>query len=176
MNRRGWLWIALVPTACIAYQWLIHALILDASTSVRVALCVLNGVPHAAINLLLIWVFGRTLTGGRESLITGFARRVHGSLPPYIESYTRRVTLAWCVFFAAQVAGSAFLFVAAPLDTWSLFVNVLSLPLIILMFVAEYLYRIARFPDYPHASIWKGIQMFADQGRGPRPTEARSQN
>ena len=177
MNRRGWVWIALIPAACIAYQWLIHALIVDASTtSARVALSVLNGVPHAAINLLLLWVFGRTLARGREPLVTQFARRVHGSLPPYIEAYTRRVTLAWCLFFAAQVAVSAMLFAAAPLDAWSLFVNVFSFPLIVLMFGAEYLYRLARFPDFPHASIWKGVQMFADQDRATRPTEARSQN
>ena len=177
MTRRGWLWIALIPAACIAYQWVIHALIVDTSTtSVRVALSVLNGVPHAAINLLLLWVFGRTLARGREPLITGFARRVHGSLPPHIESYTRRVTLAWCLFFAAQVVVSALLFAAASLETWSLFVNVLSFPLIVLLFVAEYVYRLARFPDFPHASIWKGVQMFAGEGRVARSTEARSQN
>ncbi len=177
MNRRGWMWVAFVPAACIAYQWLIHALIVEASTSsVRVALSVLNAVPHAAINILLLGVFGRTLAGGREPLITGFARRVHGSLPRHIESYTRRVTVAWCVFFAAQVVVSAILFASASLDIWSLFVNVLSFPLIVLMFVAEYLYRIARFPDHPHVSIWKGVQMFADEGRDRRSTEARSQN
>jgi uncharacterized membrane protein len=177
MNRRGWMWVAFVPAACIAYQWLVHALIVDASTtSVRLALSVLNGVPHAAINILLLGVFGRTLVRSREPLITGFARRVHGSLLPYIESYTRRVTVAWCVFFAAQAVASAILFASASLDTWSLFVNVLSFPLVVLMFIAEYLYRIARFPDHPHVSVWKGIQMFAEQGRDARPTEARSQN
>jgi uncharacterized membrane protein len=177
MTRRGWLWIALVPAACIAYQCLIHALVVDASTtSTRLALSVLNAVPHAAINLLLLGVFGRTLVRGREPLVTGIARRVHGSLRPHIESYTRSVTLAWCVFFAAQVVVSAILFATAPLDTWSLFVNVLSFPLIVLMFVGEYLYRIARFPDHPHVSILKGIEMYAAQGRAARPTEARSQN
>ena len=134
---------------------------------------------NAVINVLLIGVFGRTLAAGREALTTGFARRVHGTLPADIERYTRRVTLAWCVFFAMQVLVSAILFAAAPLETWSVFVNLLSGPLIVLMFAGEYLYRIVRFPDHAHVSIWKGIQMFVGHGHarpGPRGTEARSQN
>jgi uncharacterized membrane protein len=169
--------IALLPPACIAYQWLVHAVIVDApSTSVVVALAVLNGVPHAAINIFLLSFFARTLVHGREALITGFARRVHGSLPGYIESYSRRVTWAWCVFFGAQVVVSVILFAAASLETWSLFVNVLSFPLVAVMFVAEYLYRIARFRDYPHASIWEGVRAFLRHEPVPRPTEAPSQN
>ena len=177
MRRRGWVLIGLLPPACIAYQWLIHSVIVDApSTSLVVALAVLNGVPHAAINIFLLSFFARTLVHGREALITGFARRVHGSLPPHIESYSRRVTWAWCVFFGAQVVVSVILFAAASLETWSLFVNVLSFPLVAVMFVAEYLYRIARFPDYPHASIWEGIRAFVRPEPAPRPAEAPSQN
>ena len=175
--KRRWLWIVLLPPVCIAYQWLVHALILEAqTTSTRVALALLNGVPHAAINIVLIWVFGRTLVRGREALITGFARRVHGTLPAYIESYTRRVTAGWCIFFAAQVVVSVVLFAAGSLDTWSLFVNVLGFPLVILMFVAEYLYRIARFRNYPHAPIWKGVQAFVSPSQSARPTQAPSQS
>ena len=177
MKRGGWLWLGLVPVACVAYPWLLHAAIVDAqTTSMRMALGLLNGVPHAVINILLIGVFGRTLKGGREPLITGFARRVHGTLPADIELYTRRITLAWCVFFAAQVLVSALLFALASLETWSVFVNLLSGPLVVLMFAGEYLYRIVRFPDHAHVSIWKGVQMFVGHARGPRRTEARSQN
>ena len=211
MQRRpGWLWIALVLPGCVAYQWLVHAVIVDGhSPWLRVALGLLPllafsywvvryarnklfwmilaiaagaalflieqqdrsglaaayGISHAAINLILLWFFARTLMHGREPLITVFARRVHGILPPRMEGYTRGVTLAWCVFFAAQVLISAVLFMTVSLDTWSLFVNVLSLPLIVLMFGAEYLYRVMRYRHYPHASIWKGIQAFSEDAR-----------
>jgi len=176
-SRRGWLWIVLVGAACIGYQWLIHAVIVSAPPpSVRAGLSILNGVPHAAVNLFLLWLFGRTLIGDREALITGFARRAHGTLPGYIESYTRQVTAAWCVFFAAQVLVSAILFLAAPVDAWSLFVNVLSFPLIVLMFIGEYLFRIRRFPDYPHVSIWQGIQAFVGRAEVARPTDTPSRN
>lgn len=176
-SRGGWLWIALISAACIAYQWLIHAVIVyGPAPSVRMGLSILNGVPHAAINLFLLWLFGRTLRGDHEALITGFARRVHGTLPPYIETYTRQVTVAWCVFFAAQVLVSAILFLTASIDAWSLFVNVLTFPLVVLMFVAEYLFRIARFPDFPHASIWEGIQAFLGRAGAARTPDAGSQN
>ena len=175
--RSGWLWIALIPAACIAYQWIVHALLLDAETiSMRVALAVLNGIPHAAINALMLCLFGRTLRQGHEPLITRFARRVHRTLPPHIERYTRQVTVLWCVFFAAQLVVSALLLAVGSLDHWSLFVNVLSFPLIAALFIAEYLYRIARFRDFPHVSLWEGVQAFASHRRSAHRTEPRSQN
>src|SRR5687768_16636184 len=175
--RGGWLWVPLLPAACIAIPWVVHAFIADTTTiSLRMALSVLNGVPHAAVNLFLMWVFGRTLLHRREALITGFARRIHGPLPPDIESYTRRITAAWCIFFAIQVFLSAMLLAVAPLDVWSLFVNVLSLPLVALMFVAEYLYRIVRFPDHAHVSIWQGVHAFVRHARRERSAEIRPHN
>ena len=175
VQRSRWLWLGVVAAAWVACQWIVHALIVDAEASnVRTALSVLNGVPHAAINLFLLWVFGRTLAGRGDSLITGFARRIHGTLPPHIETYTRRTTIAWCIFFGAQVAVSAGLYAFASLDSWSFFVNVLSFPLIALMFVLEYAYRVARFRDWPHSSMWKGIEAFVVQRKVARPDDAGS--
>lgn len=124
-------------------------------------LSVIYGAPHAAAYLFLLWLFGRTLAPGREPLITRVARAVHGELAPRIESYTRNVTIAWCLFFGGQVAASAALYALAPLEAWSLFVNVLNLPLLVLMFAAEYLYRVARYRDDSHASIAGTLRAFA---------------
>lgn len=118
------------------------------------------GLPHAGSYVLLLWFFGRTLRRGHEPLITRLARRVHGGLPAYMETYTRRLTVAWCVFFAAQLISSAALFALASLDTWSLFINLLNLPLVALMFIGEYLYRVSRYPTYRHASIMTAIRAF----------------
>lgn len=135
----------------------------------RLGLVAANGFSHAAINLFLMWLFGHTLFGGRVPLITGFARRVHGTLPPEMETYTRRITLAWSIFFMAQIALSAVLFAFATLEAWSLFVNVLSLPLVAVMFVAEYAYRVARYRNFAHASLADGLRLFADKtARAPR--------
>lgn len=118
------------------------------------------GIPHAVIYFALLGVFGRTLLAGREPLITRLARRVHGVLPPEMERYTRRLTFVWCLFFAGQVAMSALLFKFASLDTWSLFINLFNLPLLALMFAADYVYRVTRFRQHPQASIMKVIQVF----------------
>lgn len=122
------------------------------------------GMPHAAAYLFMLWLFGRTLVSGREALITGVARRIHGSLEPEIESYTRHVTVAWCLFFLAQLAGSALLLTYAPLATWSLFVNVLNVPLLALMFGAECLYRISRYPGHPRTTLKSTLRAFARHG------------
>ena len=128
------------------------------------------GVPHAAINLFLLGFFARTLRPGREALITRLARRVHGDLPPRMVTYTRRLTLAWCIFFAAQVAVSVLLFAFASVEAWSLFINVLNLPLVALMFVGEYCYKVVRYRDYPHASIATAWQAFvSDSSISPAP-------
>ena len=122
-----------------------------------------SGLPHAAANGLLLAWFASTLRPGSEPLVTRVARCVHGTLKPEIESYTRSVTIAWCVFFTAQLVVSLVLFLLAPLETWSLFVNVLNAPLVVLMFAGEYLVRIVRHPDHPRASIASTLKAIAKQ-------------
>ncbi len=121
----------------------------------------LYGVPHAAAYLSLLWFFGRTLVRGREAFITRLARHARGGvLPPGMESYTRRLTFAWCVFFAAQLAVSALLLRFGSLESWSLFINVLNFPLLALMFAVDYLYRVLRFGDSP-ASLASAVRAYA---------------
>jgi uncharacterized membrane protein len=132
----------------------------------RWGLAAAYGIPHAAVYLSLWWLFGRTLRPGRDPLITRLARRVHGTLPPELDAYTRRVTAAWCVFFAAQILMSALLFGFASLSHWSLFITVLNFPLLALMFIGEYGYRLIRHRDFPHASLLDGVRAFSnDAGR-----------
>lgn len=128
----------------------------------RWGLAAAYGVPHAVIYLSLLWLFGQTLWHGKEPLVTRLARRVHGTLPPELAAYTRRVTYAWCVFFAAQLVISALLFKFASLDHWSLFINVLNFPLLVLMFIGEYGYRLIRHRDFPQASFFDGIRAFSN--------------
>jgi uncharacterized membrane protein len=78
------------------------------------------------------------------------------------------------VFFLAQVAMSALLAAFAPIAVWSFFVNLLSLPLVVLTFVAEYGYRCVRHRTYPHASLLKGMQLFVDDTERERGRSAAS--
>lgn len=139
----------------------------------QLGLAAVSGIPHAAAYLFLLWYFGRTLARGKEPLISRFARSVHGALDPEMARFTRKMTIAWCLFFAAQLIASALLFGFAPLSTWSLFINVLNLPLVALMFVGQLAYRVIRFPNYPRVSLWQAIQVFIKDTSPSKSAEVR---
>lgn len=180
----GWSWKAAIVLAWVAYQYLVHASVSSAQVGAlhraimelpltAFALAASSGISHAAIYLFLLWYFGRTLAPGKEPIIARFARRVHGALPPARERFAHRLTVVWCAFFAAQLIASALLFALAPLRAWSLFVNLLNLPLLGLMFVGQLAYRRLRHPDWPRASVWQAAEAFAKDAFPSKSAEAR---
>jgi uncharacterized membrane protein len=94
-------------------------------------------IQHVGINGSLALLFGRSLVGGRQPLCGLFASVVHPTMTPAIVRYTRQVTVAWTGFFLLTATTSVLLFFLAPAEVWSVFANVLSLPLVALMFVVE---------------------------------------
>jgi uncharacterized membrane protein len=94
-------------------------------------------VQHISINAVLGLIFGRSLIRQRQPLCTMFASVVHQEMTPALLRYTRQVTLAWTLFFAASVALSILLFFFATIEAWSVFANLLALPLVGAMFVME---------------------------------------
>lgn len=139
----------------------------------QLGLAVVSGIPHALAYLFLLWWFGRSLARGSEPMVTRFARRVHGVLPADMERFTRNVTIAWCIFFAAQLVVSALLFALAPLDAWSVFVNLLNLPLLALMFAGQFICRNVRHPEFPRASAWQALEAFTQDALPSGGTELR---
>ena len=121
---------------------------------------------HVLFNSLLMVLFGSSLLPGREPLISSLARRVHGSLPIEIVAYTVSVTWLWTIYFAATIVISLLLYYFASLTIWSFFANVLGIPLAVLVFVGEYFYRINHIRNFPHVSIFKGMQAMADHTDG----------
>jgi uncharacterized membrane protein len=113
---------------------------------------------HLLFNSLLMILFGASLLPGREPLISNLARRVHGSLPSEIAAYTVSVTWLWTIYFAATVVISLLLYNFSSLTVWSFFANVLGIPLAIVVFVGEYFYRVKTIRNFPHVSIFKGMQ------------------
>jgi uncharacterized membrane protein len=114
-------------------------------------------LQHVAMFLALAAWFAASLRPGRNALVTRFALLVEGTLSPAGLAYTRGVTLAWALFCAATAAISALLFFLAPLTVWSLFANLLTLPLVGAMFVAEYLVRVRVCPELGHGSLARGV-------------------
>jgi uncharacterized membrane protein len=107
--------------------------------------------------------FGRSLRKGSVPLCTQLADKVHGPLSALELRYTRKVTLAWVIFFSLNLAATFFLFQFAPLRIWSVFVNFCSLPLILLMFVAEYAVRRRVLPQVQRSGLIATLRVyFAD--------------
>ncbi len=124
-------------------------------------------LQHVGMQLILFLTFGRTLIGGRQPLCARFAEAVHGAMTPQREVYARQVTLAWTLFFAAMALASTLLFFLAPLATWSVFANFLTLPLVALMFIAEYWVRRWVLPDMRHTHILDAVRAFTKASTGP---------
>jgi uncharacterized membrane protein len=150
--------LAVLPIA--AFLWTVWPLILANAQALYFA-------QHVGTNALLAWVFGHTLMAGSTPLVVTFARMVHPDLPPEIEAYARKVTVAWTAFFLLTCAISAVLFFAAPLAVWSAFGVLLQWPSVAVFFVGEYLLRLRLFRQFDHASLKQGFDAYNQhQSRG----------
>jgi len=118
-------------------------------------------LEHAGSNLILAIVFGRTLLAGREPMVGRFARAVHGDLPPEVVRYTRKVTIAWTVFFALLFAASCTFYLGRFLEAWSLLANILTPLLVAAMFVIEYAVRLRALPNWEQVGILASVRAFS---------------
>jgi uncharacterized membrane protein len=143
----------LIHVALSAYGWTGITPTSGAARVVDIGLVAVPATLHTVVYTALLATFGLSLRPGRVALVTVLARKLHGAIPDDMAAYTRGVTWAWCGFFGAQLATSLALFLWAPISAWSLFVNVLGLPLIILMFVAEHAYRMVHLRDPPRYTM-----------------------
>ncbi len=146
----------LVAVALIASQW----------QPLRAHFAWLYLIQQVGLYALLGVFFGRTLARGRVPLCTQMALHVHGTMSAAAQRYTRRVTLAWTVFFAMLASALIILFVAGPLRVWSAFANFGAPLLMVLMFVIENAVRRFALPGLPHAGVIATIQASAAVGFG----------
>jgi uncharacterized membrane protein len=118
-------------------------------------------LQDVGLMLVLLLSFGLTLQAGRKPLCVHFAEIIHGGeLSAEHARYARNVTVAWVVFFAAIISISSVLFIWAPLATWSIFVNFLTLPLVGLMFMAEFMVRRRVLVDLPSGHILDAVRAY----------------
>jgi uncharacterized membrane protein len=114
-----------------------------------------------SLMLVLMITFARTLFKGRKPLCVHFAEMInHGTLHPAHEGYAQKVTVAWVVFFAMIIITSTLLFFLAPLVIWSFFVNFLTLPLVALMFIAEFMVRRCVLVDLPAGHMLDAVHAY----------------
>lgn len=111
--------------------------------------------------LILLVTFATTLFNGRKALCVHFAELINGGALPIVhERYAYKVTIAWVIFFAMMMLASSLLFFLAPLADWSFFVNFLTLPLVALMFIVEFLVRRQVLTDLPESSVLDAVRAY----------------
>lgn len=111
--------------------------------------------------LILLVTFARTLSSGRKAICVHFAELINGgALSIAHERYAYNVTIAWVIFFATMTLASSLLFFFAPLANWSFFVNFLTLPLVALMFIVEFLVRRQVLSDLPESNVLDAVRAY----------------
>ncbi len=123
-------------------------------------------LQHAGTYALLAVGFGKTLIGAEVPMISRFAARVHGELSPLLARYTRAATWAWTLYFAGTATLSLLLFWLAPVAVWSAFANLLGMPLLALMFAAEYAARCWVLPPGERAGPLEAIRAYRQASSG----------
>lgn len=120
-------------------------------------------VPPFAINLAIAAYFASSLRAGATPLVEQMMRFEYNgqSPPPPVARYARRLTAIWVGYFVAVALVSAVLAVTAPLDTWSLFANVLNYVFAILLVLFQYLYRFWRYRQYGVVMPWDTLRGMA---------------
>lgn len=154
--------------------WMIPAILLWLTVAQAPPMLVLlfdAALFHAVIQAGLLLLFARSMRPGHEPLVTEMARRIHGTLRPDIVAYTRWVTLAWCLFFAIELASSAGLLCAGlagylPIRWWWLAVPDSCLPATIAVFVIEYVVRRWMITDFEHVRFGVAISVFRKRATG----------
>ncbi len=108
-------------------------------------------LPPILINLLLCFLFARTLSAGSTPLISAFARVAHGhELDEVTQRYTRAVTQLWVYVFMLLALLSFLLALFTPLEVWSLFTNFINYMLVLAVFFIEYQVRIRHLSHLDH--------------------------
>lgn len=111
-------------------------------------------LPPVLINLGLLLVFGATLRARRVPLVERLLRIAYTKkLPPGLSQWARRMTWIWVIFFACMALLSLGLARWAPLDVWSLFVNILYYFFVVALFAFQHVYRHVRFRHHGSMSL-----------------------
>ncbi len=93
-----------------------------------------------AVNLAFLSVFALSLRTP-QSLVELIASRSGTEITPQVKSYTRKVTIAWCVFFILNGTVALTTVLYGDVDLWTLWNGALSYVCIGLMGAGEFLVR-----------------------------------
>lgn len=174
--RRPWAWALLagVVAACVA------ATPFDAIHLPLLA-------PPVLFTALLAYWFLRSLRRPRTPVITRIMCAIEGqpadAVDPAVVAYTRRLTALWGVVIAGIcVVNTVMAVIAVPhgllarlgmgpawavgQGAWSWMANIATYGLVGALFIAEYLWRMHRFPDRPYSGFGQFMRRMGALGPG----------
>lgn len=124
--------------------------------------------PSVIINLVLGATFAATLCPQNLPVVEWFVRLEYDGNPPppRLARFARNATWAWAVYYSGFALLALVLAVTAPLEVWSLVVNVLHYVFAITLLFVQYLYRFLRLPEYGVRMPWHTLR---DMARFPWP-------
>ena len=119
---------------------------------------------HLGAHLALGVLFGRSLLGGAEPLVTRMARHLQdGKVSPRNARYTHRVTMLWTIFFFGSALVSTLLFWLTPITVWSAYANFLTAPLVVLVIGLEHLWRLHVLPKEERPSLASVLRVYSQR-------------
>ena len=117
-------------------------------------------LQRSAIFILLAFTFGLTLRSGHMPLISRIAEMIHGPLSMRLARYTRKVTVAWTLFFLALTMVLFLMFFILGERVWVLFSGTASAVLIASMFIMEYVVRCRQIPISERGGMVESIRTY----------------
>ncbi|MFT5703575.1 MAG: putative membrane protein [Rickettsiales bacterium] len=93
-----------------------------------------------AVNLIFLAAFSYSLFSG-PSMIEKFARIYDKNLSAKAISYTRKVTIIWCVFFIFNASISLYTTLFSSIEIWTLYNGFISYMIMGALFAGEYAVR-----------------------------------
>jgi uncharacterized membrane protein len=126
-------------------------------------------LPPVIIHLGLMLFFGASLRPGQPSFIERLMQiEGRGELSRPLQAYARRLTWIWTGYFGAVAVVSLLLAWRAPLEAWSLFVNILNFVFIGVLLAVQYLYRWVRFGPAGMLPPWRLMRRLAGMSLSDR--------
>lgn len=106
----------------------------------------------AVASLYLLWTFASSLRRG-PPMVERFARAIEDDLPDFTLPYCRKVTIAWCVFLAANSLCVAALARWGPLEWWALYTGLVFYLLMGALLAGEFAIRKLWFRHYGTGAV-----------------------
>ncbi|MCW8929339.1 MAG: hypothetical protein OQL19_03760 [Gammaproteobacteria bacterium] len=105
-------------------------------------------LPPLIIISLILYPFLRSVLPGHTPLISRFYQLTEKEDDPQVMYYTEKVTWVWVILIVLILFNTLVLTFFSSLEIWSLFTNFINYILMLILFIAEWLFRMFWFKQW----------------------------